>query len=182
MRSLSTLAKDGGLPELTVKRAKSYRYYSFTADDPNFNWRDANKAWSKAFKDVKNYNYTRSRLYKNKSFIGSMLIDFEIIFSNEIAFKKREIEGRMQAIKEARRINEYKSRKGYKSSSNGRQSSTFGVQSNRFEQGVIYNGLNDYVLYGGCDATNDTSGSSSACNDNGGGSSGCGGGSGGGDF
>ncbi|KAL9537228.1 hypothetical protein MBANPS3_011967 [Mucor bainieri] len=172
----SVMRTNGRLPELTVKRAKSFPpYYPFSTDNPSFNWRDANKAWSKAFKEARNYNYTKTRLYENKSFIGSMLIDFEIIFSNEIAFEKREMEEQMQAINEARRIKEYKSRKAYKSSSNGGQQSTSGAYSTGSEQNAYYNGFNDYASYSGCDTTNDSGGNSGGCNDSSGatGGSGC---------
>ncbi|CAO0796046.1 unnamed protein product [Mucor circinelloides] len=173
---------------------KTVKLLDSAVDDPNYNWRDANKAWSKAIKDVRYYNSTSTRLLQNKSSIGSMLIDFEIIFLNKIAFKKREMKRRMQATKEARKLNSGGQGR-YKDSTHEEQNLTLGAQSIGFGQDIFYNAYNNYALYGDCHATYDTGGSCGGRNDSGGGSnrgsgrgrggtdsSGGGGGGGGGDF
>ena len=171
------LQTSGEVPKLTEGKTIKLPYYPFTTEDLNFNWPDANKAWSKTFKDVKNYIKIKTRLIENRSIIGSKLINFEITFNAEIAFKKREMEARNAKIEEERRRRQIlqKRRYGGGGSNGGNNSSGGGGYS--YDGGSYYSGGYDGGYDGGY--SGDSGGCSSGGGDGGGGGGGggdCGGG------
>lgn len=176
-------SKGGEVPKLKKGKTLKLSYYPFTAEDSKFNWRDANKAWSKAFKDVKNYTKIKERLFENKNTIGSMLVNFEITFNAEIASKKREMEARYAKLEEERRrIRILQNRCNGGGGSNGRNGSGGGSSGRSVSGGgyggeYYYSGGYDGGYSGGCSSSGGDGGSGGG---DGGGGGGCGGGGGGG--
>jgi hypothetical protein len=162
------------VPKLTEGKTIKLPYYPFTTEDLSFNWPDANKAWSKTFEDVKNYIKIKARLIENRSIIGLKLINFEITFNAEIAFKKREMEARNAKIEEERRRRQILQKRRYGGGGSNGGNNSGGGGGYSYDGG--YGGGSYYS--GGYDGgySGDSGGCSSGGGDGGGGGGDCGGG------